>query len=182
MNVVFVTGNAEKARYFSELAGHEVRHQKVDVAEIQSLDAVEVVTAKALAAYELLQCPVIIEDTSLIFHSMGLLPGTFIKWFMEQLGPEGLCKLANTNQDCTATATAIFAYYNGTSLHLFKGGMKGTIAATPHGSSGFGWNAIFKPEGQSKTLGEMDDVEFKKYYVLIKPFGAVKQFLDNLQP
>lgn len=180
MKPIFVTGNAEKFRYFSELVGHKLEHQKVDVVEVQSLVSSEVVHAKVKTAYEIFKRPVIIEDTSLIIHSMGLLPGTFIKWFMEQMGVEGICRLTNVSQDRRATAAATFAYYDGSTMRLFEGSLTGTIATEPRGSSGFGWNAIFIPNGSTKTLGEMDEDEFKSYYIQIKPFPAVKQFLDNL--
>ena len=179
-NVVFVTGNANKARYFSELVGMDIPHQKADVPEIQSLNPEEVVIAKAKAAFLELGRPVIVEDTSLIIETMGRLPGTFIKWFIDELSMEKLCRLADSDPLRKAAASAIFAYYDGNDLRLFKGSIVGSIAQDPRGSSGFGWNAIFIPDGAEKTLGEMDDAEFKKYYGKIKRFDEVKVFLASL--
>ena len=34
--------------------------------------------------------------------------------------------------------------------------MKGTIAESPRGERGFGWDPIFIPGGKTKTWGEMD--------------------------
>ena len=182
MNVVFVTSNAHKAKYFSELIGHDIQHESVDMPEIQSLDVDEVVTAKAKAAYELIKQPVIVEDTSLVIRAMGRLPGTFIKWFLDELGPEGLCSLADADPARSAIASATFAYYDGNHLRLFTGSLAGTIAKMPLGESGFGWNRVFIPEGSTLTLGQMDEAAFKKEYMKIKHFAAVKEFIDNLKP
>lgn len=181
MNVVFVTGNENKARYFSELIGRDIEYKKVDTPELQSLDLKEVVSEKAKAAYKIIGRPVIVEDTSLIIKSLGRLPGTFIKWFLEEVGLEKFCKLADVSSDRSAHASAAFAYFDGSNLQVFIGGLDGSISATPKGKSGFGWNQIFIPNGKTITLGEMPDAEFKEDYMKIKPFPAVKEFLDNLE-
>lgn len=33
--------------------------------------------------------PVLIEDTCLCFNALGGMPGPYIKWFLEKIGPEG---------------------------------------------------------------------------------------------
>ncbi len=176
-DAVFITGNAHKAKYFSELVGVDIPHKKVDVHEIQSLDAEEVVIAKAKAAYEILKKPVIIEDTSLVITAMNGLPGPFIKWFLDTLGAEKICRLADLSHDRGAVASAIFAYYDGKDMRLFPGSLHGRIADQPQGTSGFGWNVIFIPEGETKTLGEMDDKTFKMHYNKIKRFEELRSFL-----
>ncbi len=180
-DVVFVTGNAHKARYFSELVGHDIDNQKADLVEIQSLDAEEVVVAKAKAAYAQLGRPVIVEDTSLQIEALGRLPGTFIKWFIDEIDMGKLCRLADTDPSRRAHASAIFAFYDGASMQLFKGSVDGTIADLPRGTSGFGWNTLFIPEGTTKTLGEMGDEDFKEHYGKIKRFDLIKAFLDTVK-
>lgn len=180
-NVVFVTGNAHKAGYFSQLIGLEIPHEKADVPEIQSLDPKEVVIAKAKAAYKQLGKPVIVEDTSLQIQTMGRLPGTFIKWFLEELGEEKICRLADFDPTRQARASAIFAYYDGSDVKLFEGGATGTIADVPRGTTGFGWNKIFIPEGANETLGEMSEDKFSEYYGKIKRFDMMKDFLNTLE-
>ena len=180
MNVVYVTGNQNKADYFNTFVGMEVEHMPADTVEIQSLDLAEVVTTKAKEAYAQLQRPVLIEDTSMLLKSMGRLPGTFIKWFLEDLKLEGICRLADQDPERRAYASAFFAYYDGQEMKLFKGGMNGTIAQTPRGDTGFGWNPIFIPEGYDQTMGEMDAEAFETVYTTIKPFAAVREFLGTL--
>jgi non-canonical purine NTP pyrophosphatase (RdgB/HAM1 family) len=181
LNVTYVTGNPRKAAYFSKLIGREVPHQHVNVPEIQSLSLREVVTEKAKAAYAEVGAPVIVEDTMLMIHCMGQLPGTFIRWFLEEMSLEAICRLADADPQRRATAAATFAYYDGKKVVLFEGGKKGCIAAHPKGDEGFGWNPLFIPDGETLTLGEMDAERFERNYQVIKNFGAVKEFLDKLE-
>jgi len=180
MNVVYVTGNENKAKYFNEMVGLDVMHQAADVEEIQSLDIEEVVIAKARGAFEQLKKPVLVEDTFLIFPVLGRLPGTFIKWFLEEVGSEGLCRLADQDPKRQAVAGAAFCYFDGAKTKVIRSNLEGTIADSPRGDSGFGWNAVFIPDGQDLTLGQMDDNTFKRYYGQIKPFAAVREMLEML--
>ena len=137
------------------------------------------VTAKAKEAYRILQRPVLIEDTALTIESMNGLPGTFIKWFLERLHPEGLCRLADADGKRLATAACAYAYYDGTELTLFTGSKAGTIAESPRGDEGFGWNPVFIPEGANLTLGEIDEASFTEVYMTIKPIAEVREFLTK---
>ena len=38
MNVVYITGNAHKAKYFSKMVGLDIPHQKIDIDELQTMD------------------------------------------------------------------------------------------------------------------------------------------------
>ena len=82
--ITFVTGNAFKADQVGWHLDMPLAHQKVDVDEIQSLDLAEVVRHKAMGAYKIIKTPVLVEDTSLTFESLGRLPGPLIKWFLEE--------------------------------------------------------------------------------------------------
>ena len=178
--VTFITGNPSKAKYFADLVGKHIDHQPADVPEIQSLNLAEVVELKARAAYEQLTTPVIIEDTGLVINSLGKLPGPFIKWFEKELGLEKICRLADASKDRTAVAGAAFAYFDGTEMKVFESSLSGKIPQSPIGKEGFGWNPIFIPDGSDQTLAQMDDATFKEFYVQIKPFDQVKDFLESL--
>lgn len=180
INAVYITGNPNKAKYFSELVGLEIEHHPADVPEIQSLELAEIVEFKARAAYEQLKKPVIIEDTGLVIDSLGRLPGPFIKWFEKSIGLEKICRLADIDKDRSARAGAAFAYYDGNELKIIQSELAGLIPDHPRGDEGFGWNPIFMPKDSSKTLGEMDDKTFKEFYVQIKPFRQLREFLESL--
>lgn len=159
--IIFITGNMGKLKWTKRYIKYPMTHQKLPVTEIQSLDMEEVVTHKVKEAYKLLKKPVMIEDTSLTFHALGKLPGTLIKWFLDELGNKGLCDLL-TNKERSATATVIYGFYDGKTLKICKGETKGKISNEPKGKNGFGWDPIFIPDGQTKTHGEMTPEELDK--------------------
>lgn len=176
-NIVFITGNQKKADYLAAYLGHPVEHVKIDLDEIQSLDLHEIVRHKVRQAYAVVGKPVLVEDVSLEFLALGRLPGPFIKWFIEELTLVGLCDLlAGKKRD--AMARCVFGYYDGAEERYFEGGMLGSIANSPQGDGGYGWDAIFIPEGYSVTRAELNKEDDQKTYLKIKPFGQLKEFLQ----
>ena len=57
--------------------------------------------------------PVIVEDTCLCFNALGGLPGPYIKWFLKNLGPDGLPRLISDWEDKSAHALCMFGYSEG---------------------------------------------------------------------
>lgn len=57
-----------------------------------------------------------VEDTSLCFNAYGGLPGPYIKWFLKNLGHEGLYTMLAGFEDKSAYAQCIFAYSPGKPL------------------------------------------------------------------
>ncbi len=181
MDVVYVTGNSQKAKHFSKMVGIEIENMGIDIDEIQSLSLREIIEHKARQAYSQVKRPVIVEDTKLSFNALGSLPGPLIKWFLEELNVDGLCKLLDGYDNRSAIAGAAIAYFDGTNLEIFEKELIGTIVDKPRGNDGFGWNVIFIPDGASKTFGEMSEQEFKIWYVKVKPFAELKKFLHSLE-
>lgn len=171
---VFITGNQHKADYLAKWLGMPIEHEKIDLEEIQSLDPQAVGEDKARRAFEMLGRPVLVEDTSLTFTAMGQLPGTFIKWFLQELGADGLCKLADGLPDRGAEASIMYCLYDGKQMHHFARTVAGRIAPEPRGTYGFGWNAVFMPNGTDKTYAEMTDDE-------LKPFSCRAQAIEDLR-
>ncbi len=158
-DLVFITGNQHKADYLAKWLGVPVPHRKVDLDELQSLDLREVVEHKVRQAYDVVKKPVLVDDVSLIFTAMGRLPGTLIKWFLEEMGNEKLCDLAKALPNQEAISEMMYAVYDGKELTIFTGKVAGNIASKPSGNS-FGWNNIFIPNGYTQTYGEMDEEQF----------------------
>jgi non-canonical purine NTP pyrophosphatase (RdgB/HAM1 family) len=158
-SITFITGNEAKAKQLGYHLDYPVEHVKLDLPEMQSLDLREIIEHKAKAAYAEVQKTVLVEDTSLIFNALGRLPGPLIKWFLEELKLEGLCKILDGYGDRSARAEVLFGLYDGKDFEVFAGEMKGTIAHRPKGEEGFGWDPIFIPEGHEKTWGEMNAEE-----------------------
>lgn len=179
---VFITGNQDKADYLAKMLGIELEHQKVELDEIQSTDLDAIVTHKVMQAYEQLQAPVLVEDVSLGFTTLGGLPGPFIKFFVDAPdGLERLCRMLDGFDDRSARASCTFGYFDGERLELLRGGLAGTIAVSPRGENGFGWDKIFCPDGfDGKTRAELSPSLDAKTYATIKPFAALRQMLEAL--
>lgn len=157
--IAFVTGNPSKAEQLEKYVATKVAHKKLDLDEIQSLSLEEIVKHKVMEAYKYVQGPVLVEDTSLTFDALGKLPGPLIKWFLQELGNDGLSNMLHGYPSRKATAEVLFGYYDGITFKTFKGEVAGTIAKTPLGEHGFGWDPLFIPDGQDKTWGEMTPAE-----------------------
>src|SRR2546423_6793745 len=145
-DIVFITGNQHKADYLTKWLEMPLAHQKLDLDEIQSLDLCEVVEHKVRQAYNQAKRPVLVEDVALTFTAMGRVPGTFVKWFLEELGNDGLCRLADGLAHRGAVASICYGLYDGRRLEIFESHQPGHIAPEPLGEHGFGWNPIFIPE------------------------------------
>lgn len=188
MNIVFITGNQAKADYLAKWLGHDVPHQKVDLPEIQSLDPKEVVEHKAREAYKLINKPVLVEDVALSFNAFGgKLPGTLVKWFLSEVGNDGMLRMLEGFEDRTATASIMYGLYDGTTLHTFEAGVPGLIALEPRSSEADGWhgslswNSIFMPEGSDKTYAEMSDEELLPFSHRAKAIAKLRAYLDAQQ-
>ena len=107
-SVTFITGNQNKADYLSKYLGYPVDHKKVDIDEIQSLDLNEIVSHKLTQAYEIVKSPVIVEDVSLEFEALGKLPGTFIKFYVDEVPFETICRtLDGLSRNATAKCVSV---------------------------------------------------------------------------
>lgn len=180
-SAVFITGNQHKANHLSKLLGLPLEHIKLDLDEIQAADLEVVAAHKAKQAYEQVKRPVFVEDVALGFDALGGLPGPFIKFFLsEEDGMERLCRMLDGFSSRGAYGECVFAYYDGTRLELFHGGVKGTVSQHPRGEDGFGWDPIFCPEGyDGRTRAELTEQEYADVYQIIKPIGALRAFLTR---
>ena len=165
MRPIFVTSNENKRREAAHILGLDLDSADLDLPEIQALDVAEVAARKALDAYRALDStprPVLVEDSGLIIEAWRGLPGALTKWFMSSVGNEGLCAMLETFLDRSARAVcAIAIAENQESIEVFTGEVTGNIAPEPRGTGGFGWDAIFIPEGAQQTYGEMGEEKNK---------------------
>lgn len=175
---LFITGNENKVREFEEILQVKLNFKKEDLVEIQSTDVSEVTTAKVKEAYCKLNRPVIVEDTGLYIDDINGFPGALIKFYLRDLGCEGLC---NYYAGSTARAETIIGYHNGNCIRLFKGVIEGKIANKPIGNNGFGWDKIFIPIGQSKTYAQMTSEEKNSNSMRRKALDSFKYYINPNQ-
>ena len=176
--VTFITGNRNKADYLAKCLDIPIKHQKVELDELQSLDIRMIVDHKVRQAYEVLKSPVLVEDVSLEFSALGRFPGTFIKFLIDEVPFETICRMLD-GLSREAVARCVFGYYDGKEVVLFEGKLNGLISNEPAGVNGFGWDKIFIPEGYSVTRAELSEEDDMKTYSTIKPFAQLKVFFSS---
>ncbi len=175
--ITYITGNPAKARLLSQYLDFPMVHKQVDLVEIQSLDLSSVIEYKAREAYQHVRSPVLIEDTSLRFLALGKLPGPLIKWFLTELGADGLCRMLDHYPDRSALAEMQFCLYDAQTFQTFAGAQTGSISPAPRGSNGFGWDPIFIPDGYDKTWAEMTDEEAQATSIRKSALSKVEAYL-----
>lgn len=177
-SITFVTGNLNKLKEVESILGMKLSHQDIDLHEIQEVDVGCVVEHKVKKAYELIKKPVVVEDTGLCFDAFNGFPGALIKWMLKYLGRENLCKVLNSFSR-NAKAVCAVGFYDGKKFQSFKGELTGTISEFPKGSSEFGWDQIFIPQGHNKSFAEMSLEEKNKISHRSQAWIKFKSFIEN---
>lgn len=152
--IYFITSNAGKFREIQTLIP-DAEQLDLDLDEIQNLDPQVVIKHKLEQAAKQHDGQFMIDDTSLAIDSLGRLPGTLIKWFVEAMGAHGISELTAKYPDQSAIARTVIGYRDSNGgNHYFTGELRGKIVP-PRGEEGFGWDAIFQPDGHDKTFAEL---------------------------
>jgi inosine triphosphate pyrophosphatase len=155
--IYFITGNSNKFFEVKQIIP-QIRQLKLDLDEIQELDAKKIIEHKLLEAKKKFKgssrTAFIVEDTSLYLECVNGLPGPFIKWFLQTIGNNGLYNLTVKFKNDNAEARTLIGYYNRGKIRYFQGIVKGKIVSPRY--SNFGWDAIFIPEGYDEVMGEME--------------------------
>lgn len=130
--------------------------------EENGLSFAENAAIKARAAAEAAALPALADDSGLVVEALGGAPGIHsARW----AGPERDFTLAMTRverelRDAEDRGAAFIcalclAWPDGETAS-FEGRVAGQILWPPRGSRGFGYDPIFRPEGESETFGEME--------------------------
>ncbi len=179
MELLLATSSRHKAEQIAALLSRPVQQIAIDLPEIQAIAVQDVIEAKARAAYAHVGHPVLVEDTGLMIHSWQGLPGALIRWFLESVGNEGICKMLANFPDRSATVVTCIGYFDGEHCHTFLGETAGQIVEAPRGTLGFGWDAIFMPDGAAQTFGEVTAAARGTISMRGKAARALKAFLDE---
>ncbi|XP_074592973.1 inosine triphosphate pyrophosphatase isoform X2 [Brevipalpus obovatus] len=133
--------------------------KKMDLVECQGNEEF-IIKNKCKEAFRIVNAPVIVEDTSLSFTAFKGLPGPYIKYFLDNLGPQGLYRMLKDWNDKSAIASCRIAFCPALDSEpsVFIGEISGHIVPA-RGDSGFGFDHCFQPLGYEKTLSEMGQEE-----------------------
>lgn len=109
--------------------------------------------AKASFYYDRLQKPVIAEDSGLFVVALGGAPGVRSARYG---GPERLLTVLQGLSQREAYFTAVIvAYWAPNSYSFYTGYCAGYIAHELRGEGGFGYDPVFIPLGETRTLAEL---------------------------
>ena len=163
--IYYVTSNQgkfEEARRFFELHAPAIslKQLKVELDELQDLDEQIVLRHKALQAWNLVQKPLLVDDSGFYLQAYPRFPGTLAKPVMKSLGFEGLKTLTEKNNNVTNFVTLGFVT-SASSVVTFYGQTKGHVCCHPHDEANFakfGFYSIFIPDDSDKTYYELRSV------------------------
>jgi non-canonical purine NTP pyrophosphatase (RdgB/HAM1 family) len=156
---VFVTSNPNKVREAERILGFTLQHAAVELDELQAETVAAVALAKAQVAFQKLGRPVIVEDAGIELLALGGFPGPFIKYWERLGGLPSICRTADGLGDRRVRAVCALGVCGEAGAHVVVGAIDGSISAAPRGHNGFGWDAIFIPDGDERTFGEMTAAE-----------------------
>lgn len=156
-----MTGNEGKfkeARIVLSKFGIEPRMVDLDIDEPQSdsIDYVSEVTA--LSSLDALKAPLFVEDAGLFIPALRGFPGAFSSYVYSTIGSDGVLKLMKGLSDRRASFRSALGFTCpaiSPKVLLFDGEVEGTIADSPKGSGGFGFDPIFIPRDSSLTYAQM---------------------------
>ncbi len=164
MDVRFVTSNAGKVREVQRLlagTGIRLRQDRRSLPEPQA-DRLEPVVRAKLAAVPRATEAILVEDSGLFLPSLGGFPGVYSAYIYRIWGCGPLLELLRS-RDRSATFQAVAGVRTRAGIRLFTGACKGTIARSPRGEGGFGFDPIFRPTGSLRTFAEMEPDEKNRY-------------------
>ncbi len=177
MTIYFLTGNKNKLKEVQAIIP-EIEGVDINLPEIQSLDAHEIIQEKLKVAFEHRNGEFIVEDTSLYIDGLKGLPGPLIKWFLETVGNEGLVTMSQAFNSEKVEAKTIIGYAkNKNDISFYEGVISGKIVQ-PRGSGGFGWGSIFVPDGYNQTFAEMSREEKNSISMRKIAVEKLKEFID----
>ena len=154
--VTFVSTNPGKYREVRALLrpyGIRVRWKRRKLPEPQTAEIEEVVRSKLNAVRDVPGW-VLVEDSGLFIPSLHGFPGVYSAHILDIWGFGPLFELLKTRPR-SASFRAVAGVRKGRRIWLFRGEVRGRIAPRAAGKSGFGYDPIFIPEGESRTFAQI---------------------------
>ncbi len=182
--VFFATGNVNKfkeARTILGSLGIAVGMLKLKGDEIQSESLQEIAESSVLNAYRRCRLPIFVEDAGLFVDALDGFPGPYAAYAYKTIHNSGILKLMENMQNRNATFRSVISYCDSEDPcqpKSFFGEVHGEITTEERreqGKSGFGFDPIFQPNGNSRTFAEMTIQEKNGYShrsMAIRSFAA----------
>jgi XTP/dITP diphosphohydrolase len=115
---------------------------------------------KAIAFFEQTGIPCFADDTGLEVAALDGAPGVYSARYAgpandAQANMAKLLAALADKADRSARFRTVIAWYDGQELRFFEGELRGHIGFAARGDMGFGYDPIFIPEGDARTLAEL---------------------------
>ena len=192
MQIIFASSNAGKIAELQALfadSSHEfiaTNNPKLPAIEVSETGSTfsENALLKAQAYAEKYQLPTLADDSGLEVVTLNNEPGVASnRWFEgtdEQRNQALLNRLQNATSRAARFITVACLFFPETSdQHYFEGAITGTISPAPSGTSGFGYDPLFIPEGHSHSFAELGPAVKNRLSHRAQAFTLVKQFLET---
>ncbi len=190
LHLIFATNNHNKVKEVKKLLGDsfEVSALKeaginIDIPEpYDSLE--ENAYAKSSTIFKLTGKDCFSEDTGLFVDALDGEPGVKSARYSGEAASNTdniqklLAKLSGISQRNARFRTVISLLWNGKE-HRFEGVCEGKIIHSPCGDQGFGYDAVFVPEGSDKSFAEMELEEKNKFSHRKKAMARLIHFLTH---
>ena len=187
--IVVATGNQHKvAEYRELLAGQQVELQSLadypgfPGCEENGSTFAENASIKALAACKYCDLPAFADDSGLEVEALGGRPGIHSSRYAPT-DPERIAKLLaelKGVENRRARFVCVIAIaINGEVIETFEGEVRGVIVDAPRGSSGFGYDPIFLPDGETRTFGELPAEVKNTISHRANAFRKALEFVEN---
>ncbi|MDD1666634.1 MAG: non-canonical purine NTP pyrophosphatase, partial [Methanomicrobiales archaeon] len=151
MRLAVVTSNPHKAREAAAFfrGDPEIEHVNLECPEFRHSDVGEIARGKARFAYEHLERPLIVDDTSFSVTALGGFPGPYAAYVLDTIGYQGILRLLEGVEERGASFETAIAYADADGIRIFRGTVEGIITRSPRGRDGFGYDPIFEVDGRT---------------------------------
>ncbi len=188
--LIFASNNENKVSEINSILKNEfevitLKEAGIDIEIDEPFDTLEEnAVEKARVIYEMTNKPCFSEDTGLEVPGLNGEPGVkSARYAGPQRSPEDnidklLSRLKDHKNREAQFRTVIALIMNG-NVRLFTGICKGTIIASRRGTSGFGYDPVFVPDGGNKTFAEMNLNEKNVFSHRRKAMDQLSSFLSK---
>jgi len=173
--IVVASHNAGKIAEIADLIGpmgfsaKSAAELKFDEPDETGTTFEENAAIKALASARASGLPSLSDDSGLVVEALGGAPGVYTSnWAEKADGSRDFAMAMQKVEDALAEQGAVtpesraahfvsvlcLAWPDG-HTEMFRGEVAGTLVWPPRGTSGFGYDPVFQPEGFDNTFGEM---------------------------
>lgn len=189
---VFATNNAHKLEEVTAILGNRIEvlslkdiNCHTDIPETaDTLEGNALIKARYIFKNYQVDC--FADDTGLEVEALGGAPGVYSARYAEggHDSEANMLKLLHNLEGIEnrkAQFRTVFALIIDGKEHLFEGIVKGEIIKNRRGTSGFGYDPIFVPEGYSQTFAEMGNELKNKISHRAIATNKLCKFLNSIQ-